>query len=175
MPEGSHRFRGIHNADMLRQGLALEVTRTPEGVIAKLTNEGAGHALPTYITPRIRLLLHDQEWSKTAELVIQRSMDWHPDSGWRELFDTRLMPGESRRLTLPLEPNATARAEVVVEPDADYHDRVYPYLVANLQDEISATALAQLRTAHTAAASSHYIAYQVDCSAARDKSYRCGP
>lgn len=174
MPDGSHHFRGIHDPDMLRQGLTLEVTRTPGGITAKLTNSGAGHALPTYITPKIRLTLYDQERAVSVESVIQRSMHWDPDSGWRELSDTRLMPGESRHLSLPLAPGGTARAQVIVEPDADYHDRVYPYLIANLEGEINVAALAQLRAAYTAAAASPYTAYQVDCSTAREESYRCG-
>lgn len=175
MPDGSHRFRGIHDPDMLRQGLALDVHRTQDGITATLTNHGAGHALPTYITPKIRLRIYGQTPSAPVEIVIQRSMHWFPEDGWEELADTRLMPGESRSLTLALDPDSAGSAQVIVEPDADYHDRVYPYLIANLQDEISPAAMARLRAAHADAAASPYTAYQVDCGTARNERYRCGP
>ena len=175
MPGGSHGFRGIHDPDMLRRGLALEVDRTPSGIVATVRNRGAGHALPTYITPRIRLLVHNPSRSASAELVIQRSMHWAPDSGWRERFDTRLMPGQARRLVLALAPGETARAQLMVEPDADYHDRVYPYLIRELRGEIGEVAMAQLRAAHAAAAATPYTAYRFDCGSARNASYRCTP
>ncbi len=175
MPDRSHRFRGIHDPDMLRKGLALDVDRTQDGITATLTNHGAGHALPTYITPKIRLRIYGQTPSAPMELVIQRSMHWSPEDGWEELADTRLMPGESRSLSLALDPDSAGSAQVIVEPDADYHDRVYPYLIANLQDEISPAAMARLRAAHADAAASPYTAYRVDCGTARDERYRCGP
>ena len=175
MPEGTHRFRGIHDADMLRRGLALEVTRTPDGIVSTLTNQGAGHALPTYITPRIRLLASNLARTRSAELVIQRSMDWQPRTGWRELADTRLLPDEARHLRLAISPDDAARVQLVVEPDADYHDRVYPYLIENLRGEVSEAGLARLRNARAAAAASSYTAYEIRCGAARRTSYRCEP
>lgn len=54
-------------------------------------------------------------------------MSWSREQGWGEVFDTRLRPHESRRLELPLDAAEGARAQVIVEPDADYHDRVYPF------------------------------------------------
>ena len=57
---------------------------------------------------------------------------------------------------------------LVVEPDADYPDRVYPYLIENLRDEISEVGLARLRTAHAAAATSPCTAYEIRCAASED-------
>ena len=175
MPDGSHRFLGIHDPGMLRRGLALHVTRTPEAIVATLVNRGAGHALPTYITPRIRLLASNASRTRSTELVIQRSMDWQPRGGWRELADTRLLPDEARHLRLAISPDDTARVRLVVEPDADYHDRVYPYLIENLRDEVGEAGLARLRDARAAAAASPYTAYDIRCGVARRTSYRCEP
>ena len=175
MPEGSHRFLGIHDPGMLRRGLVLDVMRTPDGIVATLVNRGAGHALPTYITPRIRLLASNLSRTRSAELVIQRSMDWQPRTGWRELADTRLLPDEARHLRLAISPDDAARVQLVVEPDADYRDRVYPYLIENLRDDIGEAGVARLRTAHAAASASPYTAYEIHCGVARRTSYRCEP
>ena len=53
MPNKEHKFNGIHDAEMTRQGLSIKVSRNNIGINLKLGNTGAGHALPTYITPRI--------------------------------------------------------------------------------------------------------------------------
>jgi len=51
---------------------------------------GAGHALPTYITPRIELSLLDPEQERPLRRwALQRRMDWTSENGWRELSDTR--------------------------------------------------------------------------------------
>ena len=68
--------------------------RTATGVFLFAGNTGAGHALPTYITPRIRLRIASTATGRAAEHVIQRSMAWSTESGWEELADTRLLPSE---------------------------------------------------------------------------------
>ena len=148
MQDGSHHFRGIHDPDTLRTGLAFLVERTPDGIVATVSNQGAGHALPTYITPRIRVVLENRERNASSVAIIQRAMSWDEDTGWQELFDTRLLPGESRRVHLPLHAKDHATASVIVEPDADYHERVYPFLIERLEGAISLAALRQLKAAH---------------------------
>jgi len=149
------------------------VERTPQGATATVRNRYAGHALPTYITPRIRVLLQSPAQKVPVELIIQRAMSWDEENGWRELFDTRLLPNQDRAIRLQLQPHEAVVATVVVEPDADYHDRVYPFLIDRLQSRISAAALSQLKKAHTAAASSAYTAFRVNCGPARPENYRC--
>lgn len=173
MPEGSHNFRGIHDADTIRRGLDFVVKRTPDGITATVSNHGAGHALPTYITPRLRVILKTPLDKIPAELIIQRAMSWDEDNGWRELFDTRLLPEQSRHIRLKLKPQEQATASIIVEPDADYHDRVYPILIDRLRSKISTQALDQLETAHAAAGSSAYTAFSVNCGPARSETYRC--
>ncbi|MDZ7754536.1 MAG: multiheme c-type cytochrome [Gammaproteobacteria bacterium] len=163
MAEGSHRFGGIHDPDVLRQGLGLAVTRTERGVTVTLSNRAAGHALPTYVTPLIRVVIEGTTGASRSEHIIQRRMSWSREQGWGEVFDTRLRPHESRRLELPLDAAEGARAQVIVEPDADYHDRVYPFLMEHLAQDLGAESMAALETARAAAGASIYTAYDVSC------------
>lgn len=167
MPQGQHHFRGIHDPQMTRRGLKLEVHRRSFGIDARAWNAGAGHALPTYPTPRIRLLL---EWSegehrRRREHTIQRHLDWNPIEGWRELSDTRLLPDQTAELIQPLAHSNQATLTVIVEPDADYHDRVYPELLAMLGDSLSEQDLALLERAWLESGQSSYRLYRSNCPA----------
>lgn len=62
--------------------------------------------------------------SVRREHVIQRRLDWNPIEGRRELSDTRLLPDEGTELVQPLASSSQATLTVIVEADADYHDRV---------------------------------------------------
>jgi hypothetical protein len=63
MPERRHRWRGIHDADMVRSGLTITAkpgaARYRPGEIAvvtlRVTSTRIGHAFPTYVTPRVVL------------------------------------------------------------------------------------------------------------------------
>lgn len=175
MPEGQHQFKGIHDPDMTRQGLKLEVRRTELGVAARAWNAGAGHALPTYPTPRIRLALHWSEGrlQRRREHVIQRHLDWNSIEGWRELSDTRLLPDESVELAQSLAPSVQAMITVVVEPDADYHDRVYPELLDALDESLSDSDLALLDTAWRASGQSSYCLYRSNCPPWKGADFLC--
>jgi hypothetical protein len=111
MPDGQHAFKGIHDPAMTRRGLKVQVTRTGEGFHVRASNAGAGHALPTYATPRITIEAETSEGErvKRASYVIQRRVHWDPQTGWRELSDTRLLPDQAINMRLPLakQPNLT--------------------------------------------------------------------
>ncbi|RMG36218.1 MAG: hypothetical protein D6720_05560, partial [Gammaproteobacteria bacterium] len=55
MAGGYHGFRGIHDPTTVRRALAMSVKRVPAGVRIEIANRGAGHGVPTYITPRIEI------------------------------------------------------------------------------------------------------------------------
>src|SRR5258705_80878 len=63
MPDRRHRWRGIHDADMVRSGLTItakaDATRYQPGEVAvvrlRVTSTRVGHAFPTYVTPRVIL------------------------------------------------------------------------------------------------------------------------
>jgi len=60
MPDRRHRWRGIHDADMVRSGLTITAktgaARYRPGetalVTLRVTSTCVGHAFPTYVAPR---------------------------------------------------------------------------------------------------------------------------
>jgi hypothetical protein len=134
MPDRRHRWRGIHDAEMVRSGLTIEAkagaARYRPGELALVTlrvsSTRVGHAFPTYVTPRVVLsaeLLDDALQvvaGSRREQVIGREVALDLS---RELFDARLMSGQSTTLTYRVTveaPGMGARVAVEVEPDAFY-------------------------------------------------------
>jgi cytochrome c554/c'-like protein len=131
MPDRRHMWRGIHDLDMVRGGLAISVVEDPsvaDRVAARLVVEstGVGHRFPTYVTPIVvlRAELVDETGRAVAgtreERRIGREVTLDLE---RELSDTRLRPGERAELPYAraLEGGAVAaRFSVVVYPDAFY-------------------------------------------------------
>ena len=134
MPERRHLWRGIHDADMVRSGLTITAAagaaRYRPGDIAvvtlRVTSTRVGHALPTYVTPRVVLSaeLVDGAGQVLAgsrrEKIVGREVALDLS---REAFDTRLRPGQSVTLVYRMKvpgPGMRARLAVVVEPDAFY-------------------------------------------------------
>jgi hypothetical protein len=131
MPDRRHVWRGIHDPDMVRAGLAISVVEHASGVDrvdARLLVEstGVGHRFPTYVTPIVvlRAELVDTAGRAVAgtrkERRIGREVTLDLE---RELSDTRLRPGERAELPYAraLEHGAVAaRFSVVVYPDAFY-------------------------------------------------------
>jgi nitrate/TMAO reductase-like tetraheme cytochrome c subunit len=166
MPRGDHGFKGIHDPATTRRGLLVQAMRTREGVTVRATNAGAGHALPTYVTPRIVLTIASPAHPvRRVQHPIHRRMDWDPETGWGEIEDTRLAPDESAELMLPLPSPGQAAVTVEVAPDADYHDRVYPDLLELLGDKLSSEARALLERARGQAKTSRYTLYRFRCPA----------
>jgi hypothetical protein len=131
MPDRRHRWRGIHDAEMVRSGLTISVvdeTPSVDRVSARLVVEstGVGHRFPTYVTPIVvmRAELVDESGRAIAgtreEHRVGREVTLDLE---RELTDTRLAPGERAELAYArrLEKGAVAaRFTVVVYPDAFY-------------------------------------------------------
>jgi len=80
MPDRRHLWRGIHDPEMVRSGVAITLAtdrqhyRPDDEVRARLAvgNTGVGHHFPTYVTPRVvvRMALvdmHGQELRGSAE------------------------------------------------------------------------------------------------------------
>ena len=134
MPARRHRWRGIHDAEMVRSGLTIsakaDAPRYQPGDVAvvrlRVTSTRVGHAFPTYVTPRVVLSaeLVDGAGQSIAgsrqEKIIGREVALDLS---REAFDTRLGPGRSATLEYRIKVPARgtrARLAVVVEPDAFY-------------------------------------------------------
>src|SRR5499426_1038957 len=134
MPDRRHRWRGIHDAEIVRSGLTITAktgaARYRPGEVAVVTlrveSTRVGHAFPTYVTPRVVLSaeLVDAAGQAVAgsrqEQVIGREVALDLS---RELSDTRLLPGRSATFTSRMKveaPGMRVRVAVVVEPDAFY-------------------------------------------------------
>ena len=134
MPDRRHLWRGIQDPDMVRQAMTVSVSplapfyRPGDTLQATITvtNSGAGHYLPTYVTPKIFVQgdLLDAAGEVVAdsfqEAIIGREITLNLS---REVYDTRIAPKASLDFgyTMPLpESAATLRVRIVVHPDHFY-------------------------------------------------------
>jgi hypothetical protein len=134
MPDRRHLWRGIHDETMVRSGLDIAVTpnvrRLAFGQVFALTlevhNARVGHVFPTYVTPRVVLrgelvgLDGEVVAGSRQEQVIAREVTVDVA---REVFDTRLAPGQRASFTYrgrADRPGLRARLSVVVYPDEFY-------------------------------------------------------
>jgi len=134
MPDRKHAFKGIHDVDMVRSGLNFKLEKKAGLAVFTMTSVNIGHAFPTYVTPKIWVkaealdaqgnILNHWQW------VIVREVGY--DDGWKEMQDTRLMPGESRVFIAEnLNKHAkSVRFYVDVVPDAFYKG-VYQSLLSD--------------------------------------------
>lgn len=163
MPDKQHSFKGIHDADMTRAGLSVQAQRTPQGLQVRAGNTGAGHALPTYVTPRIRMRLEGAGNGPSREHVIARKMQWSREEGWVELADDRLLPDQWITLDLTLPKDRRGKVSVWVEPDYDYHARVYPTLLTLLADDLGDEERTLLQQARKQTGTTTYPLYRLSC------------
>jgi hypothetical protein len=168
MPNREHTFRGIHDPETVRQGIALtaraaRAARTADdGVVtvtAEVRNIGAGHYLPTTPTPAMWLvveLVDAADVSTGARYAhrIGREIEYTA-TGWHEKADTRIPPGEQLAIGRTWSGDRTARATharitVEVAPD-DYYTRLYERQLATplppAQRALYEQALARARAA----------------------------
>ncbi|MEH6824675.1 MAG: multiheme c-type cytochrome [Motiliproteus sp.] len=131
MPKRRHLWRGIHDPEMVRQGVDIsthtgQITRDHIEVTLSISNSGTGHRFPTYVTPQVVLEGYQEDGAgerisgTESYFVVARrvAMDLS-----EEIFDTRLAPGETARLEYsePLSPAATHIVmRIWVEPDFFY-------------------------------------------------------
>lgn len=163
MPDKRHGFKGIHDPETTRRGLRVQARRVRNGLQVRAGNVGAGHALPTYVTPRILIRLEGEGGATSREHVIARRMRWTLEAGWEELADDRLAPDQWIDLDLDLPPAESGRVEVRVEPDDDYHRRIYPALPELLGERLSAAERALLARAGELAGRNVYTLYRFVC------------
>lgn len=171
MPGGRHEFRGIHDPEMTRRGLAVRAVREHDRIRLTATNAGAGHHLPTYTTPLIRIEISGK--NKRREHVLRRELAWDAQTGLREVSDTRLAAGESVSIALELPARAFGHIVVTVDPGYDYHARIFPDLIASLGTTLSSQAQAMLRSARNATRSRAYVLYRLRCEPWRGHDADC--
>ncbi len=129
MPNRRHLWRGIHDPDMVKQGITIkniDFTQSYDTITAKLSikNTGTGHYFPTYVTPRVIIEGYQEDINgqvlSSQQYVISRKVTMNLT---KELADTRLAPDEQIIFNYNAKhhPEAVSFAlNVQVEPDAFY-------------------------------------------------------
>jgi len=143
MPKRAHLFRGIHDAEMVRQGLTITTQATDAAADLVVQSTGVGHRFPSYIVPQVRMsgTLLDPDSRPIPggyyEKVLQRRMTIE-NGRWIEHSDTRLEPGAAATLSIPWLADGhcanAIRFRIIVEPEWFYHQTVYPTVLEELED-----------------------------------------
>ena len=166
MPDRRHLFRGIHDKEMTRQGLRMETGEaTLTGGVVKatllFTNVGAGHKLPTYVTPQIEVRGTQLDGKGAPiegtmkETYIGRKVTQDLST---ELYDTRIAPEKTLTIDYEWEEGAGAQTlliEVIVHPDDFYHT----FFTNMLDSGFGVKDRAELEEAVKATGESSYILY----------------
>jgi len=143
MPDRRHLWRGIHDPEMVKRGVTIELrTSQPRYAVGQrleatlsLTNSGVGHYFPTYVTPKVilRMELVDAEGRPVAgsahEEVVGREVTLDLTE---EIFDSRIPPKGTHTLTYihSLDrPGLKLKAVVEVRPD-EFYRRFYEATLA---------------------------------------------
>lgn len=131
MPGRRHLWRGIHDPKAVRSAVSIGVSGV--SVVGRmlqanlsLTNSGAGHFFPTYVTPRVVLEVYQEGADGSMadgtdqRLVIAREVSLDLST---EYSDTRLSPGQTAVLEY-MRPRSLDAVLIVmkvyVQPDAFY-------------------------------------------------------
>ncbi len=133
MPDRRHLWQGIHDKATVLSGVKIsldgvETNNDRVSGILSLTSTEVGHRFPTYVTPRVVMeaiqldSLNQQIPVTRQEQIVARQVSLDLS---RELFDTRLAPGETARLDYqaPLHPDTQSILfRIQIEPDTFYRD-----------------------------------------------------
>ena len=155
MPDRRHLWRGIHDPEMVRAAVAVELAAVADPgpstwAELRITNDDVGHRFPTYTTPRVFAALWQADAAGNeidgtrVEAVIAREIDFSTNP-WQERFDTRVKPDET--LVVPYE-GAPAPAAVTlvgrVTVDPGFHYRgVFASLLGELESEEARARIAE--------------------------------
>ncbi len=137
MPDRKHLWRGIHDPEMTASGLTAKAESQKDKAVFRITNSGVGHAFPTYVTPTVILhaVLLDEAGqpvpSSEVTFRINRRVDYD-GSDWKEVSDTRLLPGQSAKVEIAWGNARQARVWLEVRPDDFYRTDVYAQLLKDL-------------------------------------------
>ncbi len=140
MPDRRHLWRGIHDEQTVREAVDLAWSEAPvleeDRIRARLrlVSRGVGHAFPTYVTPRVFVevfqvdVVGEPLEATRARAVIGREIDFSTNE---EVFDTRILPGQSFTLAYDQlrAPEADALIGLVtIDPDFHYRGVFLSYL-----------------------------------------------
>ncbi len=131
MPERRHLFKGIHDPETTKSAVDFKLVKREGSVTLRITNTGAGHYFPTYITPMVvvrgRLTGRDGGVIKDSEKV-ERIVRKLPLDLSREEYDTRILPRESFDFKYSLPAGGTKGKKLLIDvtvyPD-EFYNRFY--------------------------------------------------
>lgn len=134
MPDRAHTWRGIHDPEMVRAAVDVELVAGDlagehlEATVV-LRSRDVGHFFPTYVTPRVFVAAWQEDAAgrelpgTRSELEIGRQIDFGASPA-REVFDTRIAPGGSAKLDYAADRHPDAAALLgCVRVDPDFHYR----------------------------------------------------
>jgi len=130
MPDRRHLWRGVHDPEMVKRGIAMSTVRNGHEAKLVITNTGVGHYFPTYVTPLVVVkgYMEDNKGGVIPESVKVRyigrrvSLDLS-----EEFFDTRIPPQGKFEFTYKINRgynNYRAVFEIWVYPD-EFYNRFY--------------------------------------------------
>lgn len=167
MPERRHLWRGIHDPEMVRQGVTIStrvdrITTEQLEATLSLSNSGTGHRFPTYVTPQVVMEGYQEDRAgkriagTESYFVVARRVALDLSE---EIFDTRLAPGETAlldyaELRSPEAANLVMR--IWVEPDL-FYQQFYTSVLGAGQPQ---RGKAELQRALTQASESRYTLFE---------------
>jgi len=159
MPDREHRFKGIHDPATVRQGLDIEPDIHQGTASLSITSSNIGHAFPTYVTPKVTVSI--EALDERGEIVKQEQWEIIRrvayDDGWKEITDTRLLPGEKRIYELSTLPSQARSVRFRVDVIPDYF---YKGVYRDLLDDDPGDAGKLIREAQSRAEQNDYRLYE---------------
>lgn len=170
MPDRRHLWRGIHDKEMVQQGVSIELrtarSRYTVGdemeAVLIVANSGVGHYFPTYITPKVVLQMEivDANGQPIAGSLKKDAVNREATLDLsEELHDTRIPPKGTHefRYRQPIDRTGLRlKASVTVYPD-DFYRRFYE---AKLEERLSRSERKLLTDALRAALQSSYKIFE---------------
>lgn len=141
MPARRHLWRGIHDKEMVKSAVSINVELPDQAyaagdrieAIITVTNSGTGHYFPTYLTPKVfvigRLIGKNDrvlEASRQEYVIGRESFDLTS-----EAYDTRIPPGQQSRIEYNYaapDQGLQLQIQVIVDPDHWYRRFYRNYL-----------------------------------------------
>lgn len=166
MPERRHLWRGIHDPEMVKQGIEIRAgaASIANGQVAArlgVANTGVGHYFPTYVTPRVVISGFQQDAAgrkldgTEQQFVIGRQVTLDLSE---EIADTRIAPDAEAAFDYRMPRHGRAAAlmwQAEVQPDAFYLE----FYVSLLQSEMKDSSRQLIAQARDSASASPYIVF----------------
>ncbi|XDD57080.1 multiheme c-type cytochrome [Leptospira sp. WS58.C1] len=134
MPDRKHEWKGISDAEMVKRGVQTSLQVLPKEeeaeIISELKNSGVGHSFPSYSVPKVYLEVWTESLTGKRKKISEKTLGWMLDLELqKEIFDTRLSPGESALLRVQIskeEFSKIKRVEFIVTVDPkEYYKRMF--------------------------------------------------